>query len=443
MTTEFALAQLRHLYSLMLAGHVKDTGEAARGLLGPSIEALEKAALSSVPEDVARDHDAVESDLRTEGYTDTSNAMQALSRLATAAARVPGLEARVEDLTCQVKHAEEKRGEAEDLLEATERETRKVEAERDEQRARADHAESERDAAQRDLVGVINEHRALTARVAELERQGTADWNACCDVLVWTRSFRSDLPSPSRAVVAVIERLTAAEARATAAEAKVQKLEASLRENCGALGEALREGLTRSTPAPGLREAVGNALAYLRGLAMGGSRMDAEGEAALVSDLESAYAPTTEPVVTHAQLAAVVEEVAEEENHGAEPEGSAMAEAHDHGWTKGAREVLRRVTGGEVPEVLPKARVVEVLAHLNDIVGSSIPEYDRGWRHCVASARSMLGLTLPTGPGEGATKTDPVDAYWLGQKTAERMATHRARIAQTPKITNKDDSNDD
>ena len=88
--------------------------------------------------------------------------------------------------------------------------------------------------------------------------------------------------------------------------------------------------------------------------------------------------------------------------------------------------MLRRVTGGEVPEVLAKARVVEVLAHLNDIVGSSIPEYDRGWRDCVASARSMLGLTLPTGSDDAqrdprqlddgqplsADDLDRIDAAW-------------------------------
>lgn len=39
----FALGQLRHLYAQMLSGDVKDTAEAARGLLGPSIEACERA----------------------------------------------------------------------------------------------------------------------------------------------------------------------------------------------------------------------------------------------------------------------------------------------------------------------------------------------------------------------------------------------------------------
>lgn len=42
MTRDTAIAQLRHLYSQMISGDVKDTAEAARGLLGPAIEALEQ-----------------------------------------------------------------------------------------------------------------------------------------------------------------------------------------------------------------------------------------------------------------------------------------------------------------------------------------------------------------------------------------------------------------
>jgi hypothetical protein len=39
----FALGQLRHLYAQMLVeGRVLDTAEAARGLLGPAIETLER-----------------------------------------------------------------------------------------------------------------------------------------------------------------------------------------------------------------------------------------------------------------------------------------------------------------------------------------------------------------------------------------------------------------
>lgn len=38
----FALGQLRHLYQQMLDGRVRDTAQAAKGLLGPAIEMIEK-----------------------------------------------------------------------------------------------------------------------------------------------------------------------------------------------------------------------------------------------------------------------------------------------------------------------------------------------------------------------------------------------------------------
>lgn len=42
MTRTVALAQLRHLYHLLLQGRVTDTAQVARELLGPVIEALEQ-----------------------------------------------------------------------------------------------------------------------------------------------------------------------------------------------------------------------------------------------------------------------------------------------------------------------------------------------------------------------------------------------------------------
>jgi len=42
MTYQFALAQLRHAYSQLHAGTVKDQRQFAEGLLGPAIEALER-----------------------------------------------------------------------------------------------------------------------------------------------------------------------------------------------------------------------------------------------------------------------------------------------------------------------------------------------------------------------------------------------------------------
>lgn len=46
------------------------------------------------------------------------------------------------------------------------------------------------------------------AKAESYRKQGEADWNACCDVLVWARSFPKDSPPPSRAVAAVCRRLT-------------------------------------------------------------------------------------------------------------------------------------------------------------------------------------------------------------------------------------------
>jgi hypothetical protein len=43
MNRAFAMGQLRHLYAQMVNGHVKNCKEAASGLLGPAIVALEEA----------------------------------------------------------------------------------------------------------------------------------------------------------------------------------------------------------------------------------------------------------------------------------------------------------------------------------------------------------------------------------------------------------------
>lgn len=39
---DYAIGRLRHLYELMVTGYVTDAPEAARGLLGPAIERIEK-----------------------------------------------------------------------------------------------------------------------------------------------------------------------------------------------------------------------------------------------------------------------------------------------------------------------------------------------------------------------------------------------------------------
>lgn len=73
------------------------------------------------------------------------------------------------------------------------------------------------------------ENEALQCAIRERDsfrRQGVADWNACCDALGWTRSFPRDSPFPSRAVIAVLERLKDAEKKATSEKARADKYSA-------------------------------------------------------------------------------------------------------------------------------------------------------------------------------------------------------------------------
>ena len=51
---ERSIAQLRHLYQQMLDGNVKDTEQAALGLLGPVIEDLEKFQQENEVEELKR-----------------------------------------------------------------------------------------------------------------------------------------------------------------------------------------------------------------------------------------------------------------------------------------------------------------------------------------------------------------------------------------------------
>lgn len=397
-----------------------------------------KAALTALPEDVERDVTLIRRELE-EGGADYAPHLASLSRLASAAARVPGLEAELE----QVKRvgneaAAHWKGLADSWQEAT-----------GNAEARANTAESERD--------------ALTARVAELERERDE-----------AMATGAELDRTARANHA---KWTAAEARATAAEADNAVLLSLVRraiygkadrsctecgkkdgcdEGCAMAraaaahhpGSALLEELERlraksaPTPAPRLREAaveartvLGCSSAFTDSVRLGAVRKldaalaayDATPPADTNAPFEAVRCPScegrgypgeigcgrggqgscpdckgtgrdldaTEPAVTHADLAAVVEEVVSDAV--GVTGGKAPSPAS---FIAGAREVLRRVTDGQVPRVLLEARVVEVLS---DICAASDgrSDYAAGWGACVSNVRARLGLTLPTGPGGG------------------------------------------
>lgn len=108
-----------------------------------------------------------------------------------------------------------------------------------------------------------------------------------------------------------------------------------------------------------------------------------------------------EPTVSVAALAAVVETYVNE-THEAERAGAIYRDRRDDRCS-GAREVLRRVTDGQVPEVLEKARVVEVLRDARERhikaadghVGSSLEMYHRAMADACTQVATRLGLTLP------------------------------------------------
>lgn len=282
----------------MTSQQVVEWLRSARHLMGDELADMMEAhllALESVPEDVARDVARVMKTLEAEGQSiddccdrchyramDTA-AVQSVNVLATAAARVPGLEAKVAELeTCAADvKAEFDRGEW--VTSAGYRE----------QVERLRVAESERDAARQESAAFLLEVNALqprvatlTARVAELDARCTALDVGCfnCGGLPHTDTCKV------RDTKALLRRAEQAEARATAAEAKVAQYEEAARDldahfdlrqlwAVGDLGVEDPSGIngvfakfrgllgmegetyesTRTvepTPAPGLREAV-------------------------------------------------------------------------------------------------------------------------------------------------------------------------------------------
>lgn len=480
-------------------------------------------SMSPLPEDVERDVRLV---TETIGFANvpeekTEAARAIVSRLATAAARVPGLEQAVREERADAKAnadgLKKQFWQAEQAARTAESERDTAQQEAADLRVKLSAAEAEVQSLSEMMGNVrcmrqecVREREArtagdarvkeLTARVAELEAEKAALLNmepvrvareAESSATAAEKRIRdaadrltSILKSPDRKdpleletcvdEVAVLHaRATAAEKRAAELDFKVQHMSLTTKEAQDVAKHAsavtrlvfakradvwfwqgdgsdhpesmvndlpvvmaastLRTILAEKpapTPAPGLREAV-SFLPQLRRVADPKREprvvvIDQPRAAELLRVLDATPPVVPGPAVSCtcagegtcawrdskvasvpvADLAAVVEEVA---NH---DDGQTLGHddedvAYRQGQQWAAREVLRRATGGEVPEVLPKARVVEVLAHLQACVGSSIPEYDRGYRVALEAVRSMLGLKLPTGPGGGERYTDP------------------------------------
>lgn len=215
--------------------------------------------------------------------------------------------------------------------------------------------------------------------------------------------------------------------------------------------DALRDAYSTTAspaPTPGLRESVGKVLeAYPE---MPHLPRD---QAALFEQLGAAYdsAPPSDPVVTHAQLAAVVEAMISETTRVCGTQGYAST------YISALHDVWRRVTCGQVPPVAEwneKAAKWDAAVErakdrtpLVDVFCDASGEESVSGEGCLAVGRYVLGLTLPTGPGGGETTrtTDedglcPECGEWTPAGHPEAhdhtpgcKATPRARIAPTPK----------
>lgn len=453
-----------------------------------------KAALTRLPEDVAR----------LAAQVQVEDGLPAFEAICAAAARVSGLEEENLDLRESREMAEK----AEARIEALLSEIETAESERDAARQEVEALKEERGQmvdgiklAERRVSDLLEEAQTLreqvstlTAQAAELERERGEDKEKLR--LSAEQTTRLEREATSAYATANSERASreAAEARATAAEAEVTELAAVLKDAHAAMehmGDTLNameavdaedpkdasaiaayervnafmEGKPTPTPA-GLREAVAEALESFddaKGLA---AWDEEQGMVNLSEDMEklrnrlAAYDATPEPSVTHADLAAVAREVADEDNTGREPEGSAMAEAHSDGWTTGALEVVRRATGGEVPK---KSVCADCVATTKDAEAwkkkaakwdaaveraKDIPALAKvawaGWRahtgpggfveaEATAVARYVLGLdTPPSGPG-GGERVPPVPLTPESKAKAQNaIASLRARTGANP-----------
>lgn len=444
-------------------------------------DALE--SLSSPPEDVARDVQRLRLILIEHGLGKElpGTAQFLVTRLATAAARVPGLEARLRESegnlqTCFGQFAEiAKVLDPEVMPDAwgAHAAAQKVKAERD---AAAQEADKwRRMALDRDL-----QVTTITARGAELE-----------DGLLEERRIGNDFRFRWGTAM---EGKVLAEARATATEAQVKALEEQVRV-MARVNEALDEaGVPREvpipggvgysersriawlaarsaqpTPAPGLREALAPIMESIRPAfafpTPGGVTATAHHEVwrkvlAAYDATPPAVTHVTEQTpecatcpergdfetlcckagphivvdaatsVTHARLAAVVEQYVSE-THEAARAGAIYQDRRDDRCS-GAREVLRRATGGQVPEVLLKTRVVEALDQNTYATPSS--EAEECSNQTVRDIANALSLTLPTGPsgGEAAPTFTPESIRDMGHSIRSGLAPVEAR---NPRVT--------
>lgn len=229
------------------------------------------------------------------------------------------------------------------------------------------------------------------------------------------------------------EKRMAAEARATAAEAKVAELQSEVDRLNNRLGDLYAEHVTAPTPASGLREAVGPLVPILwEALARESSGMLAfYSPASEVRAILAAYDATPEPSVTHADLAAVVDDMPPE--HAPEPghedcpdnpcpghhpycEGVGRDEPPP-GWAESPRVAEWGEKAAKwdaaVGRTADEDAAACALLGIPTFKGSGMPpSHKASWRiKAQTFARWLLGLTLPTGPGGGSKcslcKDDP------------------------------------
>lgn len=300
------------------------------------------------PEDVARDYDDV-LDFIANGRTARKGLVEvgeAMRRLRDAAARAKALEVDCRNLASAVRKEQQRALTSESERDAARRDAAEAQEMLGQERRRVEEARQEADR-------LVKEHRVEMRQMMEQVGEATrgheammAERNEYATETIALRAKVAELERERNAALSMLADEEHAygemEARAQAADRRVAELEAKLKGTEEALDETHEEWKRLSThPAPaGLLEAVGAATrAWER---MGTAKTGDAAQAFMAMDMAmralAAYdaAKGGEPTVTHAALAAVVETFINE--HGLASETLMRV---------GAREVLRRVTGGE------------------------------------------------------------------------------------------------